>query len=73
MTMTSEQRDALQDNDQLLTTGEAAKLMKVQRATFVAWCKSGKYPPDKIIMTLGGHRRVRLSDVIAMMSDFRTG
>lgn len=47
------------DSDELLTTGEAAKLLNASRQHIVNLCERGDLP----FTTVGVHRRVRRSDV----------
>lgn len=57
-------RDALAalaaGDDRLLTTGDAARLIHVERDTIVRWCNTGKLAS---FTTPGGHRRIWLSDM----------
>lgn len=48
----------------LLTTGEVAKMIRVDRATVTRWCVTGMMPS---IRTPGGHRRIALSEVNKML------
>ena len=57
--MRVEGAERLVEPDQLLTTGEAAKLLGISRQRVVELCMSGDLPYS----TVGTHRRVRRSDV----------
>lgn len=48
------------ENDDLLTTGEVAKLLGVSRQHVVDMCDRGDIP----FVTVGTHRRIRRSDVL---------
>ena len=50
------------EGDELLTTGEAAKILNTSRQHVVDLCESGDLP----FATTGTHRRVRRSDVEAL-------
>ena len=50
------------DSDELLTTGEAAKLLNGSRQHIVDLCNSGDLP----FVTVGRHRRVRRADLEAL-------
>ncbi len=50
----------------LLTPSEVAKLFRVDPKTVTRWAKAGKITA---IRTLGGHRRYRQSEVLALMSN----
>lgn len=50
--------------DWLLTRAEVAALFGVRPATVSQWAKSGRLPA---IRTLGGHRRFRYGDVVALL------
>ena len=52
----------------LLTTGEAAVMLRVTRATLVRWCRRGKLAS---VRTPGGHRRIPLAAVQALMAEVR--
>ena len=47
-------------DDKLLTTGEVARMFRVDPRTVTGWARSGKIGA---VRTLGGHRRYYLSDV----------
>lgn len=48
---------------QMLTTGQAAMLMGVRPSTIQRWCDSGRL---ECIVTMGGHRRVKRTDILAL-------
>jgi len=50
--------------DELLTTGEAAKLLNVSRQHIVDLCTNGDLP----FSTVGTHRRVRRADLVQLRS-----
>ncbi len=50
--------------DQLLSPKETAAAFGVDPKTLVRWAESGKLDP---IRTLGGHRRYRESQVVALL------
>lgn len=52
------------ESGELLTTGEAAKLLGVSRQHVVDMCDRGDLP----YMTVGTHRRIRRSDVLSAQS-----
>lgn len=49
----------------LLTPGEVAALFRVDPKTVTRWAKAGKLAS---IRTLGGHRRYREDEVLALLS-----
>lgn len=51
--------------DPLLTPGEVAELWRVDPKTVTRWAAAGRIDS---IRTPGGHRRFRLSDVLALLS-----
>lgn len=53
-------------DDPILTTREAAKLLGIAVSTAQQWIENGVLPAWK---TPGGHRRVRLSDVSALLRE----
>jgi excisionase family DNA binding protein len=55
---------AKDNNEELLTPSEVAKLFRVDPKTVTRWAKSGKLSS---IRTLGGHRRYRASEVRALL------
>lgn len=56
------ERLTAEHSDELLTTGEAAKLLSSSRQHVVDLCNSGDLP----FLTMGRHRRVRRRDVEAL-------
>ena len=52
-------RESFSD-DVFISTGEAAKMLRVSPKTVARWAKNGRLPH---IMTLGGHRRFPRSAV----------
>jgi excisionase family DNA binding protein len=60
---------AAQDNDELLTPSEVAKLFRVDPKTVTRWAKAGKLSS---IRTLGGHRRYRAGEVRELLDAQRT-
>jgi excisionase family DNA binding protein len=59
-----------QDNqDELLTPSEVAKLFRVDPKTVTRWAKAGKLSS---IRTLGGHRRYRADEVRRLLDAART-
>lgn len=52
--------------DELLSPGEVARLFGVDPKTVTRWAESGKLHP---IRTLGGHRRYRASEVYELLRD----
>lgn len=46
--------EAVPDDDAFLTTGEAARILRVSSKTVARWAKEGRLPH---LVTLGGHRR----------------
>jgi excisionase family DNA binding protein len=56
--------------DPLLTTGQVAEKYGVDRSTVVGWADAELIAS---IRTIGGHRRVRESDVIRMITDSMRG
>lgn len=54
--------EAFSDHEELLTTGEAAKLLNSSRQHVVDLCERGELP----YTTVGTHRRVKRSDVEAV-------
>jgi excisionase family DNA binding protein len=52
--------DPYSTEDTYITTGEAAKILRVSPKTVARWAKDGRIPH---ILTLGGHRRFPRSAV----------
>ena len=55
----------LPEADELLTPAEVAALFRVDPKTVTRWAKAGKL---SAIRTLGGHRRFRESEVLALLN-----
>lgn len=49
------------DEERLMTSGELAKILGVDRSTLARWVRDGVITPSET--TVGGHRRWRLRDV----------
>lgn len=58
----------LDDDEELLTPAEVAKLFRVDPKTVTRWAKSGKLSS---IRTLGGHRRYRAVEVRSLLEGQR--
>ncbi len=58
-----------QDEEELLTPSEVAKLFRVDPKTVTRWAKAGKLSS---IRTLGGHRRYRAGEVRQLLDAQRT-
>ncbi len=56
----TDDNEASDDPDALLTPSEVAKLFRVNPKTVTRWARAGKLHP---IRTLGGHRRFRASEI----------
>ena len=56
---------ALKPEEELLTTGEAARMLRVEPPTIARWCRQGKLWCTR---TPGGHRRVRKLDMLKIVS-----
>ena len=52
------------EQEVLLTPAEVAKMFRVDPKTVTRWAKAGKLTA---IRTLGGHRRYRRSEVLALL------
>lgn len=52
------------DNEELLTPAEVAQAFAVDVKTVARWAKAGKL---SFIMTLGGHRRFKKAEVVALL------
>jgi excisionase family DNA binding protein len=57
-----------ENDEELLTPSEVAKLFRVDPKTVTRWAKSGKLSS---IRTLGGHRRYRASEVRSLLDGQR--
>lgn len=57
------------DPERLLTPSEVAALFRVDPKTVTRWAKAGKIGS---IRTLGGHRRFRESEVMALLGSDST-
>jgi excisionase family DNA binding protein len=55
--------------ERLLTTGEAAKALSIDRSTLARWQREGKVTPSWT--TAGGHARWDLADLERQVSDLR--
>lgn len=53
-------------DDQLMTPGEVAKVMRVDAKTVTRWAAAGKIAS---VRTLGGHRRFFVRDLRAMIKE----
>ncbi|WP_083844732.1 helix-turn-helix domain-containing protein [Saccharomonospora cyanea] len=53
----------------LLTTGEAAKALSVDRSTLARWLREGRVLPTEV--TAGGHARWDLEDLRRQIADVR--
>lgn len=58
--MDNSTKDYLSSDEPYITTGEAAKILRVSPKTVARWAKDGRLPH---IVTLGGHRRFPRSAV----------
>ncbi|QRV02384.1 helix-turn-helix domain-containing protein [Arcanobacterium phocisimile] len=54
---------------ELMTPAEVATLFRVDPKTVARWSDSGKIPS---IRTLGGHRRFRRADILAILENNTT-
>jgi predicted site-specific integrase-resolvase len=52
----------LYNDDTMLTTGEAARVIRVSRPTIIRYCELGYLTPK---WTPAGHRRIRYADLVA--------
>jgi excisionase family DNA binding protein len=59
------QYDGLPGFDQLMTTAEVAAAFRVDPKTVTRWAKKGKLTS---IRTLGGHRRYKREEVLALVN-----
>lgn len=53
-------------SEDVLTSGEVAEKFGVDPKTVARWAKAGKLTPA--FLTLGGHRRYRESDILALLT-----
>ncbi|CAN5554344.1 hypothetical protein BH20ACT23_BH20ACT23_29060 [soil metagenome] len=58
--MDKSKHDPYSSEDTYITTGQAAKILRVSPKTVARWAKDGRLPH---ILTLGGHRRFPRSAV----------
>ncbi|MGH2703336.1 MAG: helix-turn-helix domain-containing protein [Actinomycetota bacterium] len=58
--MDNSKKDYSSADEPYITTGEAAKILRVSPKTVARWAKDGRLPH---ILTLGGHRRFPRSAV----------
>ncbi|HVL98913.1 MAG TPA: BldC family transcriptional regulator [Egibacteraceae bacterium] len=58
------------DEKELLTPAEVAKLFRVDPKTVTRWAKAGKLSS---IRTLGGHRRYRAEEVYRLLREAQEG
>ncbi len=58
--------DTLHEPEKLLTPSEVAAIFRVDPKTVTRWAKVGKLSS---IRTLGGHRRFRELEVMALLAD----
>ncbi|TDD29290.1 BldC family transcriptional regulator [Actinomadura sp. KC06] len=54
------------DIEPLLTPAEVATMFRVDVKTVTRWAQAGKL---SFVLTLGGHRRFRESEVLALLAD----
>lgn len=59
-----------QDPEQMLRTSEVALLFDVTDRTILNWVNDGRLP---YLSTVGGHRRFRTADVLALYDSLRHG
>ncbi len=57
-------RVTLEDGDRLLTSGEVAAMFRVNPRTVSRWADLGRLT---VVLTPGGHRRFRESEVLALL------
>jgi excisionase family DNA binding protein len=55
----------LYHDETMLTTGEAARVVRVSRPTIIRWCKLGYLTPK---WTPSGHRRIRYADLLTAVA-----
>ena len=63
---TEQQPAGDQDATELLTPAEVAKMFHVDPKTVTRWAQAGKLT---FMRTLGGHRRYRRDEVVALLQD----
>ena len=63
---TEQQPAGDQDATELLTPAEVAKMFHVDPKTVTRWAQAGKLT---YMRTLGGHRRYRRDEVVALLQD----
>lgn len=56
----------MEDGDELLTVGEAARLVGVSRSTIDRYVNEGKLVARRLP---SGHRRIRRQDALALLQD----
>ena len=56
----------MNDNPEILTTHQAAEILGVTPITVIRWIKKGAIP---CMTTLGGHRRIKVSDVERLVKE----
>ena len=52
-------------NEEYISAGDAARLLRVSARTVSRWADQGRIPH---LVTLGGHRRFRKSNVLELLS-----
>ncbi len=57
-------------SDSYITTGEAARILRVSPKTVARWAKDGKLPH---LVTLGGHRRFPLGEIRRLATKLEVG
>lgn len=62
-------RSLNEDTRRYLTRGEVARLFEVSPATVARWAREGRLPH---VSTLGGHRRYRAQEVLAIVEKTTT-
>jgi excisionase family DNA binding protein len=59
-------RSVDEETRRYLTRGEVARLFEVSPATVARWAREGRLPH---VSTLGGHRRYRVQEVLAIVEN----